>query len=131
MKRKYTIEKRIRRKRNFLIHLTLYIAMGIFFFGINLASYNGGDDWWFFYPLLPLFLVLAVHFVFSVGKDYLEVVAARWEEKESGERLLEEEYDDYEDEYGESEEYDQENLDLDEYNLKERLKERRYREDDL
>ncbi len=131
MKRKYTLEQRIRRKRNFLIHFTIVIALGLFFAGINLASYHPGDGFWFIYPILPLGLALAFHFVFSVGKDYLEVVAARWEEKESGEKLLDEDDDDYyDDEYDERLDDDDENLDLDDYPLTERSKHFRYRDDD-
>ena len=32
--------------------------------------------------MLPLGLVLAFHFIFTIGKDYSELIAVRWEAQE-------------------------------------------------
>jgi hypothetical protein len=45
--------------RGFFTHLGSYLAVGLFFFLINLATDAG--NWWFFYPMLPWGAGLAIH----------------------------------------------------------------------
>lgn len=82
--KKYDPAKRVRRKRNFLIHLMIYLSMGIFFFLLNVFTLNPFDGWWFMFPMLPLSLILFFHYIFTIGKDHLETLAIRWEENETG-----------------------------------------------
>ena len=73
--------KRVKQKKGFFIHFSVYIAVGVFFLTMNLVT----DPWdlWFFYPLLPWGVALLIHY-FSIfglpGKE--RVLTQKWEEKE-------------------------------------------------
>ena len=73
--------KRVKQKKGFYIHLSVYIAVGIFFLCMNILT----DPWdlWFFYPLMPWGIGLMIHYfgIFGLpGKE--RVLTAKWEEKE-------------------------------------------------
>ncbi len=55
--------KRVKQKKGFFIHFSVYIAVGVFFLTMNLVT----DPWdlWFFYPLLPWGVALLIHY-FSI-----------------------------------------------------------------
>jgi hypothetical protein len=65
----------------------IYLSLGTFFFLLNLFTDGPRGDWWFVFPMLPLGLILAFHFIFSIGKDYMQLIAARWEAQEQGRSL--------------------------------------------
>jgi hypothetical protein len=78
----------------------IYLSIGTFLFLLNLFTVRYSGDWWFMFPMLPLGLILAFHFIFSIGKDYTELAATRWEAREQGRDLdeyihfLEDEFED-------------------------------------
>jgi len=69
------------------MHFMIYLSIGTFFFLLNLFTEGLRGEWWFVFPMLPLGLILAFHFIFSIGKDYLQLIAARWEAQEQGRSL--------------------------------------------
>lgn len=73
--------KRVKQKKGFYGHLSAYIAVGVFFLTMNLAT----DPWdlWFFYPMMPWGIGLLIHYfgVFGLpGKD--RALTPKWEERE-------------------------------------------------
>ncbi len=72
-----TAKKRVKAKKDFFNHLSSYVAVGIFFFVLNLVTFDG--DIWFFFPLIPWGAGLLIHY-FSV--QGLPGIASDWEEKE-------------------------------------------------
>ncbi|NNF35594.1 MAG: 2TM domain-containing protein [Saprospiraceae bacterium] len=79
--------RRIRKKRNFLMHLMFYICLSAFFFLINVFTYAESDMWWFVFPVLSYGVVVFIHYIFSIGKNHMEHLAIRWEENEQGQKL--------------------------------------------
>ncbi|WP_018393670.1 2TM domain-containing protein [Bacillus sp. 37MA] len=69
-------KKRVENLKAFYIHLTVYVLVNTFLFGINLSS-NAGD-WWFLYPLGGWGIGLLAHGIstFAYGKFGVE-----WEER--------------------------------------------------
>lgn len=72
-----TAKKRVKAKKGFLGHLSVYVAVGIFFFAINLIDYE--HEFWFFYPLIPWGAALLIHYFSAFG---LPGIPADWEENE-------------------------------------------------
>lgn len=73
--------KRVKQKKGFYGHLSVYIAVGVFFLTMNLVT----DPWdlWFFYPMMPWGIGLMIHYfgVFGLpGKE--RVLTQKWEERE-------------------------------------------------
>lgn len=74
-------QKRVKQKKGFYIHFSVYIAVGIFFLTMNLVT----DPWdlWFFYPLMPWGVSLLIHYFAIFGLPGKErVLTSKWEEKE-------------------------------------------------
>ena len=78
--------RRIRRKRNFLMHFMFYLCISAFFFLINVFT-KGADGWWFIFPVISYGVVIFLHYIFSIGKSHMETLAIRWEENEQGRKL--------------------------------------------
>ena len=79
--------KRIKRKRNFLMHLMFYLCISAFFFLINAFTLNQHDGWWFMFPVISYGVLIFIHYIFSIGKGHMESLAIRWEENEQGRKL--------------------------------------------
>jgi hypothetical protein len=74
--------KRVKAKKGFYVHLISYISVGIFFFLMNLASYNQADKWWFFFPMLPWLIGLLIHYFLIFGIPGTEILTEGWEERQ-------------------------------------------------
>jgi hypothetical protein len=72
--------------RGFFTHLGSYLAVGLFFFFINLATDPG--NWWFFYPMLPWGAGLAIHGWNVLWNDRL--FDEKWTERKAQEILARE-----------------------------------------
>lgn len=73
--------KRVKKKKGFYAHLSVYISVGVFFLTMNLVT----DPWdlWFFYPMMPWGIGLLIHYfgVFGLpGKE--RVMTEKWEARE-------------------------------------------------
>ncbi len=69
--------KRVKKKKEFYSHLGSYIAVGSFFFILNIVTSPG--DWWFFYPMLGWGIGLVIHYFSVFGIPGL--MSSDWEEK--------------------------------------------------
>ncbi len=73
--------RRVRKKKGFYAHFSVYIAVGLFFMAMNVIT--DPYEMWFFYPLMPWGVGLLIHYfgVFGLpGKN--KVLSKSWEEKE-------------------------------------------------
>lgn len=72
--------KKVKSIRRLYIHLGFYVIMGVFFFLLNLVT--DPFDMWFFFPMLPWGVVLAVHHLFVKGIPGSNLLSKEWEEEE-------------------------------------------------
>jgi 2TM domain len=75
----YKAKKRIKAKKGFYTHLGVYLACGVFFFLMNMLTWEG--ELWFPFPLLPWGIGLAIH-GFSIFGLPGGKMSERWEEEE-------------------------------------------------
>jgi len=77
-------KKIVKKKKEFYNHLAIYMVMFAFFFLINLATLDYNYiEFWFFFPMLPWGIGLAIHYltVFGIpGKE--KILSKEWEERE-------------------------------------------------
>jgi len=78
-----TPEERARKQaadlRGFLTHLGSFLSVGLFFFLLNVATDAG--NWWFYWPMLPWGVGLAIHGWNVLGTDRL--FDERWEQRQA------------------------------------------------
>jgi len=93
---KYSIEETARKKvrsiKRLYIHMSIYSIMGVFFFLLNVVT-SPFEMWWFF-PLLPWGVAVAIHYVLVKGIPGTSILSKEWEEREYEHQLdrLDEEY---------------------------------------
>lgn len=73
-------QKKVKAKKGFFTHLSVYLSVGIFFLLLNVLTYSG--DWWFFFPLLPWMVGLLIHYFTIFGVPGTEILTEGWEERE-------------------------------------------------
>ena len=73
-------KKRVKKKKDFYGHLSAYIAVGLFFFMINMATFDG--ELWFFFPLFPWGIGLLIHYFSVFGLPWTGALTTEWEDKE-------------------------------------------------
>lgn len=73
--------KRVAEKKGFYRHFSVYLAVGAFFFIMNVLTYYDSYEWWFFFPMVPWGTGLAIHYfsVFGLPGGHL---SREWEERE-------------------------------------------------
>ncbi|MBK7872708.1 MAG: 2TM domain-containing protein [Saprospiraceae bacterium] len=77
--------KRVKKKKEFYQHLGSYIAVGGFFFLMNVVTSFG--DWWFYYPMLGWGIGLVIHFFTVFGIPGVVNYNEDWEERAIQEEL--------------------------------------------
>lgn len=77
--------KRVEEKKGFYGHLSVYLSVAIFFFTMNLVTWDG--KLWFFFPLLPWGIGLLIHYFTVFGLPFNQVLSPDWEEKEFAKEL--------------------------------------------
>lgn len=70
-------QKRVKKKKDFLQHLTSYVTVGAFLFAINAATSFG--DWWFYFPLLGWGIGLLIHYFSIFGIPGVVKYTEEWE----------------------------------------------------
>lgn len=73
-------QKKVKAKKGFFTHLSVYLSVGIFFLLLNVLTYDG--EWWFFFPLLPWLIGLLIHYFTMFGVPGTEILTEGWEERE-------------------------------------------------
>ena len=78
--RKYQrARKRVKTKKEFYEHLTVYVIMSAFFFLINALTDFG--DWWFYWPILGWGLGVMFHYFDVFGLPGVGTMSQEWENK--------------------------------------------------
>lgn len=72
--------KRVKEKKKFYNHLSIYLVMGGFFFLINYFSSPG--TWWFYWPMLGWGIGLAMQYLKVFGLTSAGIGTKEWEERE-------------------------------------------------
>ena len=92
--RKYEkAKKRVKTKKEFYEHLTVYIVMSAFFFLINAVTSFG--NWWFHWPILGWGLGVMFHYFDVFGLPGVGTMSQDWENRaieEEMERMDQEDY---------------------------------------
>ena len=78
-------KKRVEALRQFYVHLTVYVVVNLFLFGLNMLISPG--SLWFYWPLMGWGIAVALHAlrVFGSGRR----LGAEWEEKKIQELMNE------------------------------------------
>jgi hypothetical protein len=74
--------KRVKKKKGFYGHLSAFIAVSIFFFIMNIATWGESGEWWFFFPVLPWSIGLIIHYFSVFGLPGTDIMTRDWEERE-------------------------------------------------
>lgn len=121
-------KKQVKKKKGFYVHLAVYLAVGLFFFLLNLVTSPG--DWWFFFPLLPWGIGLTIHYLTVFGFPGTDILTEDWEARELDREMRRRGYHSPDDSLPQKEESGEEKLDLDQPpSLRERQK--RWEDDEI
>lgn len=77
--------KQVKKKKGFYVHLAVYLAVGLFFFLMNIAT--DPNDMWFFFPMLPWLIGLAIHYLVVFGFPGTGILTEEWEKRELEQEL--------------------------------------------
>jgi hypothetical protein len=72
--------KQVKKKKGFFVHLAVYLSVALFFLLINVATFDG--EWWFFFPILPWGIGLAIHYLTVFGFPGTDILTDEWEKRE-------------------------------------------------
>jgi len=72
-------KKKVKKKKGFFKHLSAYLAVGSFFFALNMIT--DPFDVWFVFPMLPWSVGIIIHY-FSVFGFPGGALTDEWEERE-------------------------------------------------
>ena len=81
------IHETVKKKKDFLKHLSVYIAVGIFFLVMNLATFSESNEWWFFFPMIPWGLGLMIHYFTAFGLPGTKGMIEKWELEETAREM--------------------------------------------
>lgn len=79
--------RRVKAKKGFYVHLSSYLAVGIFFFLMNVLTFGESGEWWFFFPMLPWLVGLLIHYFVVFGLPGTNILTEGWEEREMEKEL--------------------------------------------
>ena len=105
--------RKVKSKKAFFVHLAVYLSVGLFFFLINMATFEG--EYWFFFPLLPWGVAVSIQYLVTFGFPGSGALSQEWEEREFQKELFKRGYAPEEHlklPNGETEEAQEERLDL-------------------
>ncbi len=93
----YKAKKRMKAKKGFFKHLSAYIAVGMFFFIMNMVTLGRDPELWFFFPMLPWGIGLLIHYFSIFGLPFTGALSEEWEKKEMEKEIdrARREYGDY------------------------------------
>ncbi|NJL75179.1 MAG: 2TM domain-containing protein [Saprospiraceae bacterium] len=73
-------KRQINRKKGFYRHFSVYLAVGLFLFLLDLLT-GGGVDW-FFYPMLSWGLAVLIQYFSVFGIPGTNILSDKWEEQQ-------------------------------------------------
>lgn len=75
-------KKKVKKKKDFYNHLAAFVAVGLFFFAMNMVTSDENPRLWFFFPMLPWGIGLAIHYFTTFGFPWDGALSPEWEEAE-------------------------------------------------
>jgi len=77
-------KKRVAKKKGFYGHLAAYVAVGAFFFAMNMVSFEESERYWWFFPMMPWGIGVLIHYFTVFGLPFIDgnALSAEWEQKE-------------------------------------------------
>lgn len=78
--------RKVRAKKWFFRHLSLYLVAGFFFFSMNVLDNDLGDPW-FLYPVISWGTIVAFQYLLVFGLPFTKAGTSEWEEKEFAREL--------------------------------------------
>ena len=81
------IQKRVKAKKAFLKHGGVYVAVGLFFMVMNIATFRESGEWWFFFPMIPWGLGLLIHYFSAFGFPGTQRLVEKWEVEETAREM--------------------------------------------
>jgi hypothetical protein len=78
-------KKRVRTKKEFYEHLTVFSVMSVFFFLLNALTAFG--SWWFYWPILGWGIGVLFHYFEVFGFPGIPDMSKDWEEKQIREEM--------------------------------------------
>jgi len=72
--------KRVKEKKAFYRHLSVYLVMSVFFFLVNYLSSPG--VWWFYWPMLGWGIGVAMQYVKVFGLTSAGIGTPEWEKRQ-------------------------------------------------
>lgn len=93
----YRARKRLKSKKKFYKHLSVYIAVGMFFFIMNMVTLGNDPELWFFFPMMPWGVGLLIHYFSVFGLPFTGALTEEWEKSEMDKEMerARREYGDY------------------------------------
>ena len=81
--------KKVQAKKGLFIHMGVFVVTAIFLLVVNLMTYTFEDVWWFYFPLIPWSLAVAIHYLVVLGVPGTDIFSSAWEEREYEKELEE------------------------------------------
>lgn len=77
--------RKVRSKKWFFRHFSIYLAASFFFFSMNLL--DGIHDPWFLYPVISWGTLVAIQYLWTFGMPFTKAGTREWEERELAREL--------------------------------------------
>ena len=81
------VQKRVKAKKGFLIHFGVYLATGLFFLFMNIATFQQEGEWWFYYPMIAWGLGIMIHYIGAFGFPGSRQLIEKWEIEETAREM--------------------------------------------
>ena len=78
-------KKKVKTKKEFYEHLTVYAVMSVFFFMLNALTAFG--NWWFYWPILGWGIGVLFHYFEVFGFPGIPEMSKEWEERQIQQEL--------------------------------------------
>jgi hypothetical protein len=78
--------RKVRAKKWFFRHFSIYLAASFFFFSINMLD-SGMYDPWFLYPVISWGTLIAIQYLWTFGMPFTKAGTREWEERELAREL--------------------------------------------
>ena len=76
-------KRRVEEIKGFYWHFLIFIITGLFFLIMNIATNSPGEtDFWFYYPMIPWSVGLAIHYIATFGIPGVNILSADWEQRQ-------------------------------------------------
>lgn len=119
---------RVKKKKGFYTHFAVFLSVGVFFFLMNMLTMGHNEELWFFFPMLPWGIGLAIHYFSVFGLPGTNILTEDWEAVELQKEIIRLKQEGYGDVTAEEKEEPEAKLTLKEM---EKIKEKKWDDHDI